>query len=51
MARKKATKKQQQAPKNEFEDLTNTVKGVGMLGITMGVMSGVGGMISAGFKK
>jgi hypothetical protein len=50
MTKKKATKKQP-AQKGEFEDLTNTVKGVGMLGITMGVMSGVGGMISAGFKK
>ena len=50
MTKKKATKKQP-AQKAEFEDLTNTVKGVGMLGITMGVMSGVGGMINAGFKK
>ena len=49
------TKKQKSQKKNpqtaEFQDLSNTVKGVGMLGITMTAMRGVGSMMSATFKK
>lgn len=50
MKKRKYVKKQP-ASKNEFEDLTNTVKIIGMLGTTMNVMSGMGEMINAGFKK